>query len=114
MSEKMFNIFLQSHAGSWAIMVLLFIISYIFYRQKVTGMILRLFYLIMLITGAGLLYHYSFPGLFIVKAVLAVILIGLMEMIIGRRARQERHGLFWIIWIIVLALVVSIGYGWIG
>ncbi|EGL13078.1 hypothetical protein HMPREF9413_5821, partial [Paenibacillus sp. HGF7] len=47
MSDKLLNIFHQSHAGSWAFIVILFVVSAIFYRQKITPMILRLFYLIM-------------------------------------------------------------------
>lgn len=114
MSDKLYNIFLQSHAGSWAIMILLFIISYFFYRQKITPMILRLFYLIMIISGICLLYGLKFPVLYIVKGILAIGLIGLMEMILGRRSRRESHGVMWIIWAVVLIAILLIGYGVIG
>lgn len=111
MSEKMFNILYQSHAGSWFIMLLLFIISYIFYRQKITGMILRLFYLIMLISGIGMLYGLEFPIKFIIKGALAIVLIGLMEMILGRKNRKEPHAVMWVIWAVILAVIVMLGYG---
>jgi hypothetical protein len=117
MSEKLINIFYQSHAGSWAILVLLFLIAFLLAKggkakgAKIVGMVLRLFYIIMLVSGAGMLFGYGFPIMYIVKAVLAVLMIGMMEMIVGRTKRKESTGMFWIILIVLLALVVLMGYG---
>ncbi|MFD0620049.1 MULTISPECIES: DUF1516 family protein [Paenibacillus] len=106
-----FNIFYQSHAGSWAILVLMFVISCIFKRQKVTPMITRLFYLIMLVSGIGMLVKLNFPLMYIVKGILALGLIGMMEMIMGRLRRNEPTMMFWIILVVLLALIVCMGYG---
>ncbi|MCS7461275.1 DUF1516 family protein [Paenibacillus doosanensis] len=107
----MFNIFYQSHAGSWALMIILFILSVIFYRQKVTQMILRLFYLIMLVSGIGMLTLLGFPLLYVIKGVLAIVLIGMMEMIVARRRRQQSAAPMWIVFVILLVLIVLLGYG---
>ncbi|MFE5320997.1 DUF1516 family protein [Paenibacillus sp. NPDC056579] len=107
----MFNIFYQSHAGSWLLTVILFVLSVIFSNQKVTLMIQRLFYLIMLVSGIGMLAILGFPLLFILKGVLAIILIGLMEMIVARRRRKQPTAPMWIGFIIVLIIIVLIGYG---
>ncbi|OPA81110.1 hypothetical protein BVG16_01870 [Paenibacillus selenitireducens] len=106
-----FNMLYQSHAGSWAILILLFVASVIFKRQKVTPMITRLFYLIMLGSGIGMLIEWNFPLMYVIKGILAVFMIGMMEMIMGRVRRNQPTGMFWIIFVILLALIVCMGYG---
>lgn len=107
----MFNIFYQSHAGSWLLMVILFILSVIFQNQKITVMIQRLFYLIMLVSGIGMLAILGFPLLFVIKGILAIILIGIMEMIVARRRRKQPTAPMWIVFVIALIVIVLIGYG---
>lgn len=106
-----FNILKESHAGSWAILVVLFIVSVIFNRQKITPMITRLFYLIMLFTGISMLIKLEYPTTYVVKGILAIVLIGLMEMIMGRSRRREKTVVLWVAFIVVLAIIVSLGYG---
>ncbi|WP_347552686.1 DUF1516 family protein [Pseudalkalibacillus hwajinpoensis] len=109
----MYNILLQSHAGSWAILVLLLVISYFAPKQKISLMIQRLFYLIMIITGVGMLSMLGFPLLYILKGILAIVLIGVMEMIVGRRKRSESTKILWVACIVLLLVIISIGYNWI-
>lgn len=106
----MYNILLQSHAGSWAILVLLLVVSYFAPKQKITPMIQRLFYLIMIISGVGMLAMIGFPLLYILKGILAIMLIGVMEVIVGRRKRSESTKKFWIAFVVLLLLILSIGY----
>lgn len=106
----MYNILLQSHAGSWAILVLLLVISYFAPNQKITPMIQRLFYLIMIITGVSMLVMIGFPLLYVFKGILAIILIGIMEVIVGRRKRSESTKVYWIAFIVLLLVILSIGY----
>jgi len=110
MSETMFNILYQSHSGSWFILVLLVVISYIFSRQKITPMILRLFYLIMLISGIGMLYAMDFPGKFILKGILAIALIAVSEMLLGRKKRRQPHAILWVVWVVILVVVALLGF----
>lgn len=109
----LFNIFMQSHKGSWAILVLAFLLTCIFQRQKITPIILRIFYLIMLISGIGMLVQLKFPLLYSIKGILAVLMIGVMEMICGRLRRNQPTGMFWVIFIILLGLIVSMGFGYL-
>lgn len=106
-----FNMLYQSHAGSWAILILLFVASVAFKRQKVTQMIARLFYLIMIGSGIGMLIQLNYPLMYVIKGILAILLIGMMEMIMGRTRKNQPTGTFWIIFVILLALVVCMGYG---
>ncbi|KMM36338.1 DUF1516 family protein [Guptibacillus hwajinpoensis] len=110
----MYNILLQSHAGSWAILVLLLVVSYFAPKQKITPMIQRLFYLIMIISGVGMLVMLGFPLLYVFKGILAIMLIGFMEVIVGRRKRSESTKKFWIGAIVLLLVILAIGYNLIS
>lgn len=98
----------------WGVMVLLFILSLIFRGQKITVMLLRLTYLLMLGTGIGLLIGFKFPLLFVIKGVLALLLFGVMEMIVGKAQRGDRAvPLLWVLFVILIVLIPAIGYGYI-
>jgi len=111
----MSSMLLHTHSAAWLIMVILFILSIAFKKQKVTPMILRLFYLIILGTGIGMLINLSFPLTYVLKGILAVVLIGLMEMILGRTKRGEGSKMpvpaFWVIWVVLLIVIVLTGFG---
>jgi len=115
MSPDTFSILLHSHSGSWIVMILLFLLSVIFRKQKVTAMVLRLFYLIMLATGISMLVYLDFPTVYVVKGIIAILLIGVMEMLVGRitkgRGNDKAVPVLWIAWVVLLALVVLTGYG---
>lgn len=110
----MYNILYQSHAGSWAILVLLLVISFFAYKQNISLMIQRLFYLIMLISGFGMIILQftmgAFPFLYIIKGIIAIALIGVMETIVGRRKRSEPTATRWVVFGILLLIVLLIGY----
>ncbi|TGA97986.1 DUF1516 family protein [Sporolactobacillus shoreae] len=104
------HILFQIHSSVWGIMILLFIISLIFYRQKIWSMILRLAYLVMIVTGVWMLTLHHFPALYDIKGVLAILLIGLMEMALGRRQKQKSVSLILVFAAIDLILILLIGY----
>jgi hypothetical protein len=111
LSSDVFSIVLNTHSGSWIVMILLFALSVIFRKQKVTGMVLRLFYLIMLGTGISMLVQLNFPTVYVVKGILAILLIGVMEMIVGRMRKGRAVSVLWIVWVLLLVIVVLTGYG---
>ncbi|WP_442601659.1 DUF1516 family protein [Paenibacillus sp. KN14-4R] len=111
MSDQLFNIFLQSHKGSWAILLILFVASVIFQRQKVTQMIQRLFYLIMLVSGIGMLMKLDFPPTYVVKGIVAILMIGCMEMVLASINKRKPFLPMLIGAIVLAAIVVLIGYG---
>lgn len=116
MSPEVMNILSHSHAGSWFFTVLLFVISFTMLRlekrkaQKITHMILRLFFLIMLITGVGMIIALQFPLVYIVKGILAFVLIYLMELILTRGAKGKENKQYWLPFAVVLPLVLLIGF----
>lgn len=109
----------QSHIGSWAILVLLFFISYFLIRGgakrggKIVHMILRLFFVIMVVSGVGLLFGYKFPAVYVVKGILAIILIYAMEMLLVRTGKGtigQKAPTYWAIVIVTLILVLLLGF----
>lgn len=104
------GVLLHIHSGVWGIMVLLFILSFAFYHQKVWSMILRLSYLVMIITGVWMLALIGFPAMLILKGILAVVLIGLMEMALAKRGRQQSATLLLVLLAVDLIFILLIGY----
>jgi len=108
--------FLHSHVSSWAITIVLFFISYLLLKkgnekgQKITHMILRLFFVLTVITGAGLIYSLGFYTNALIKGALALWLIFLMEFILVRTKKGTIKGHFWIQFVIALVLVFYFGY----
>ncbi|WEG11957.1 DUF1516 family protein [Pullulanibacillus sp. KACC 23026] len=109
---------LQAHVGFWTLALVLFVIS-LFLRGtalKVFHMILRLMYVLIIITGLYLLFHvFSLYGIWvIIKMICGLGVIVTMEMLLVRRKKQASTGVIWVLLIIFLALVFYIGYGKLG
>ena len=116
MSPGLITAFSHSHAGSWFLTLLLFAIGVVLLKNgkgkalKITQMILRLFFVIMLISGVGLIVGLQFPALYIIKGILAIILIALMEIILTRSAKGKETKAFWLSFAGVLPIVLLIGF----
>lgn len=113
----MYNMLRESHVGSWELAFVLLIIGYILYRVgkakagKVVHMILRLMIVIILLSGAGLLFSYHASDFYYyVKAILGIVVFGLMEMSLGRASRKQPSLGFFIGAIVVMVLVILLGY----
>lgn len=119
----MFKTFLSIHASSWAVLVVLLIVTAILYSNNkikvgtITHMILRLMYIIMLVTGIGMLSlaiknsgMTSFTWTFLGKAVLAILMIGVTEMLLVRIKKQKTSMKMWIIDSVLLIAVLGIGF----
>lgn len=112
--------FLHSHVSSWSIALILFFIAFLLESTnrkkaaKIIQMVLRVFYILILITGISLLFILKFPLAFVIKAFLAIWLIYSMEMILVRQSKGLLVGksktVFWLQFIISLVLVLLIGY----
>lgn len=97
----------------WGALVLLFVLSLFLRKQKITVMLLRLTYVLMLATGIGMLVAIGFQLFYIAKGLLAIALIGVMEMITGKVRRGQRAPI--VLWILLVALFVvvpAMGYGY--
>ncbi|WP_406621641.1 YisL family protein [Bacillus atrophaeus] len=104
------------HIASWIVALILLFVSYGLYSSgsakgvKITHMILRLFYILIILTGAELFIRFAnFNGEYAGKMLLGIITIGLMEMILIRKKKEKSTGGLWIGFIIVLVLTVLLG-----
>lgn len=112
--------FLHSHVSAWAMALILFFVVYFLESggkkkaSKILQMVLRLFYILIILTGISLLYLIGFPVKFIIKAFLAIWLIYSMEMIITRKAKGLLMGRsqtsLWLQFVVSIVLVLLIGY----
>ncbi|EEM08430.1 MULTISPECIES: DUF1516 family protein [Bacillus] len=106
----MYQTFLQIHAGSWAILIILFIMSYMLKKQEFTLWAQRAFYVLMLTSGVGMVVIKGFPVISMIKGIFALILIMSMEILISRRRKGETHSLWWGVFSITLIVILLIGF----
>ncbi|MFT4414890.1 YisL family protein [Fredinandcohnia humi] len=107
----------HAHITSWVIAIILFVVAATILNkagkeksQKIVKMILRLFYLFVLVTGALLLFGgVEINGEYIGKAVLGLLVIGFMEMILARGAKGKPNGVFWALLIVFIILTIALG-----
>lgn len=104
--------FAHTHKAFWLVLLILFVLTLIFRKQKVTPMLLRISYLVMLITGISLLVSYKFPLQYTIKGILAVLLIGVLEMVVGRvrRGSTDKLPLFIGLAAVLFVIVILFGY----
>ncbi|MED1724827.1 YisL family protein [Brevibacillus parabrevis] len=108
---------LESHVGGWEVAIVLLIVAYFLYRAgkekvgKIVHMLLRLMMVIILVSGAWMLFTvHASEVYFYVKGLLAIVAFGLIEMSLGRAKRQEGSIGFFIGCLIVLVVVIMLGY----
>lgn len=104
------------HITTWVIALILVIVAYGLYSAgnskgaKITHMILRLFYILIIITGAQLLFMFTaWNGEYIAKAILGLVTVGLMEMLLIRKKKDKGMTGIWIGFIVVLLLTIALG-----
>lgn len=109
---------IHMHVTSWFIGIILFIVAVYLQKagkakaQKITQMVLRLFYLLILATGVHLVAAvWKFSALAIVKGLIGLWLIFVMEYILTRMKKGEATKVFWIQFVVALILVLVMGYG---
>jgi hypothetical protein len=106
----------HAHITAWVVALILFFVTVSMQRSnspkaRMMQMILRLFYLIIIGTGALLLHSIaSIPPLYIVKVIVGVWVIGAMEMILVRAAKGKSTNMFWIQFVIAFIVVLYLGF----
>lgn len=112
------DIFTQTthlHITTWVIAVVLFLIAAFMQRdskgRKILHMVLRLFYILIIITGLTLFIEWSSsdPMLYGIKFLLGVLTIGMMEMVLVRSKKQKPVTMFWVLFAVFLFATMFIG-----
>ena len=105
------------HITMWVIGLILFFVAASMTKgskgQKITHMVLRLFYVFIIISGLalfmegmnfdmGMLYGFKFLG--------GILIIGMMEMILTRMKKQKPTTMFWILFFVFLFITMFLGF----
>ena len=105
------------HITTWVIGIILFFVAVTLKNgskgQKITHMVLRLFYVFIILTGValfmagmdsdmGMLYGFKLIG--------GVLIIGMMEMILVRMKKQKATTMFWILLFVFLFITMFLGF----
>lgn len=104
------------HIFTWAVGIILFLVSASMASgtkgKKITHMILRLFYILIIISGAALFFKHMGlnSALYGIKFVLGILTIGFMEMTLIRGEKGKNTGLMWILFVIFLLATLFVGF----
>ncbi|SFA79273.1 MULTISPECIES: YisL family protein [unclassified Bacillus (in: firmicutes)] len=106
----------HAHIFSWFVAIILFLVALKLYNGdnaksvKIVKMVLRLFYVFILVTGLILIMGLAkITLLYILKAALGVWVIAMMEMILSRVSRRQRTSILWVQFSLALLLVLYLG-----
>ena len=107
----------HAHITTWVIALILFFVAISLHKNgktrglKVVQMILRLFYLLIIATGVGMLFSLStISVLYWIKAILGVLVIGFFEMVLSKTIKGKSTGVLWTLFVIAFVVVVYLGF----
>ena len=104
------------HITTWVIAIVLFLAASFMNREskgrKIVHMVLRLFYILIIITGLALfIEHSSFDAMqYGMKFLFGVLTIGMMEMVLVRSKKQKPVTLFWVLFVVFLLVTMFFGF----
>lgn len=108
---------IHAHVTSWFFALILFVIALLLNKNgkakgfKIVQMIIRVLYLLIIITGGTLvIQYYQVSLLYFVKAAAGLWVIFLIEMILLRASRNGKSTVLWYQFVVALLLVFYLGY----
>ena len=107
----------HAHVTAWFLALILFFVSLGLHKSgkekgsKIVQMVLRLFYVLILITGIVLLFSIDTIGImYVLKAAVGLWVISMLEMILIRTKKNEKASILWIQFVVALLLVLYLGF----
>ncbi|MDN4492274.1 YisL family protein [Ureibacillus aquaedulcis] len=101
------------HITTWVVALILFFVAAFASKSKGIHMVLRLFYILVIITGGALFIEamdYGQGMQYGIKFLLGIIVIGMMEMVLVRQAKNKPTTIFWVLFVISLFAVLYMGF----
>ena len=104
------------HITTWVVGIVLFLVAAFMNREskgrKIVHMILRLFYILILITGLALFIEWSSSDAmqYGMKFLFGLLTIGMMEMVLVRSKKQKPVTLFWVLFAVFLFVTMFFGF----
>ncbi|MCA1056408.1 YisL family protein [Rossellomorea aquimaris] len=108
----------HAHITTWVIAIILFFVAVGLHNagkakgMKVVHMILRLFYLLIILTGALLFWKHQGidPALYGIKGLVGIWVIGMFEMLLVRMKKGKDTKVFWMLLALSLIIVLFLGF----
>ncbi|GKV67560.1 UPF0344 protein YisL [Sporosarcina sp. NCCP-2716] len=104
------------HIFAWVVGIILFLVAASMpldsKGRKITKMILRVFYILIIITGLALFLRWmsSDSALYGVKFLFGILTIGMMEMVFARQNKKKPAQLAWILFVVSLLITMFLGF----
>lgn len=102
------------HITTWVVAIVIFLIASLTgNKSKGLHMTLRLFYILVIITGIALFNegrNYSMGMLYGLKFLGGILVIGMMEMVLVRQKKNKSTVMFWILFAIFLFITLFLGF----
>lgn len=105
------------HIFTWVVGIIIFLVSAVMANgtkgKKITHMIARLFYVLILISGVALFIKgmdYGRGAEYGIKFLLGLLTIGMMEMVLVRSEKGKKVTTFWILFFVFLFATMFYGF----
>lgn len=107
---------IHAHITTWVLGIILFFVAFSFFKSgkekpfKIIHMVLRLFYVLIIITGIVIVSGvYQLNGEYIAKIILGIWTIATMEMVLVKSKKGKPTRIYWIQFVVVLVLTILLG-----
>lgn len=107
---------IHAHMTAWFLALVLFFVALGLHKSgkekgaKIVQMVLRLFYVLILLTGFGLLFSININIMYVLKAAVGLWVIAMLEMILIRTKKKEKASVLWIQFVVAVLLVLYLGF----
>lgn len=107
---------IHAHMTAWFLALVLFFVAIGLHKSgkekgaKIVQMVLRLFYVLILLTGFMLLFSININIMYVLKAAVGLWVIAMLEMIVIRTRKNEKASILWIQFIVAVLLVLYLGF----
>lgn len=106
----MFKMMYWIHSIVWFFLVIVFLLKYFINKINVPILLFRLLYMIMVVTGVGMISLINFPLKFVVKGLLAIGLIVMMELLLRNQKKGISDSWILLIFLLLLNAIVMMAY----
>ncbi|MCM3124914.1 YisL family protein [Mesobacillus sp. AQ2] len=106
----------HAHMTAWFLALVLFFVALGLHKSgkekgaKIVQMVLRLFYVLILLTGFWLLFSININIMYVLKAAVGLWVISMLEMILIRTRKNEKASILWVQFIVAILLVLYLGF----
>ena len=100
------------HITAWVLGVVLFLVAAFGVKAKALHMVLRLMYIIIIITGGALFFEFSYIDdmMYGMKFLFGLLTIAMMEMVLVKQKKGKKTTIFWILFVVFLLVTMFYGF----